>query len=501
MRERTLLPVVLVLLLGGGARADPRDECLVGLDVDGPPVIGDAHPFRVTCADCDPRCDHDGLATPNGTCTFALRACVNQVADPACVPAGVRRVRVRPRRVALSLPPLPSDTTPSCGSSWTTFDVPVTEPGRRLLVAARARAGARRRRDTDRYAFTCTPRAPGEVCPSAAPICGDGVITAAEECDPGATPDGCADGTICRTGGDDACRCTPCDAAGPSTHTLVLTTTGGPPACDHRLPGSPSAGDVRSADEHVLADLTPSCFYAGGPYGTLTARAEAGASRALTVVAPAGCLAGRATIGPSSASGGLLAAGCTEPGCSFTAPLPVFNTALSSCIVPRIAETIRGTLDVDRGDLVLDVPLALDVYLTTAEIHPCPVCAGGTCQGGGADGVVCTPSDPFSCPVGGTLLGTIPLTLPLATVANTRQASDGVFCTGQPAAGALGHATARRISVQGAGLAGPLPVGTPFDLVLAGQLCVPASGVPILDGTSGLPGPAVLALPVRGRLD
>jgi hypothetical protein len=151
--------------------------------------------------------------------------------------------------------------------------------------------------------------------------------------------------------------------------------------------------------------------------------------------------------------------------------------------------------------LSLDLPLALDVYLTTAEVHPCPVCMGGTCRGGGSDGLACQADDPFSCPVGGTLLGTLPVTLALASVAETTRADDGRFCAAQAAAGALGQPAARVIEVAGSGTGGTLAPGVPGDLVLAGTFCTGSSGVPVLDATSGVPGPGALALPVRAQLD
>jgi hypothetical protein len=158
MTPRTLL-VLLVLAtpaaavrVPGGAPA--ADACLAEVDVAG----------AAECTDCDPACDRDGVATPDGGCTFEVALCLGQQ-DDACTPAAPAAVRVRPPG-ALVVPPLDSAV---CGPE-TAIRVRTRRraPGRTTLRVRAATAGAPRRRDTDRVRLVCRPRPPGEPCPAAA---------------------------------------------------------------------------------------------------------------------------------------------------------------------------------------------------------------------------------------------------------------------------------------------------------------------------------------------
>ena len=48
----------------------------------------------VQCNDCDPNCDHDGVDTPNNSCTFNLQICLNQAGGP-CAPGAFKQFKVK----------------------------------------------------------------------------------------------------------------------------------------------------------------------------------------------------------------------------------------------------------------------------------------------------------------------------------------------------------------------------------------------------------------------
>ena len=59
---------------------DATTECLVDF---GDVPDADKNGGLIQCGDCDPACDADGINTPNGSCTFKLKVCVNE-ADATC---------------------------------------------------------------------------------------------------------------------------------------------------------------------------------------------------------------------------------------------------------------------------------------------------------------------------------------------------------------------------------------------------------------------------------
>ncbi|MEO6027952.1 MAG: hypothetical protein ABIR79_13895 [Candidatus Binatia bacterium] len=170
----------------------PSTDCVTEWLVQPAPPLTSTRPgsrnvpsYRATCADADPRCDFDGVATKNGSCVFHVAVCANN-ADPRtatrrCVPRAVSEYRVlapsprRPKDAAdvangatllatvagLALPPVPTIAdgrvtfepalaTPDRCTTFQRFLVPV---GTRVL-RTRATTPAKRR-DTDQLRLKC----------------------------------------------------------------------------------------------------------------------------------------------------------------------------------------------------------------------------------------------------------------------------------------------------------------------------------------------------------
>src|SRR3989442_8975632 len=70
---------------------DATTECLIGFA--GVPDV-DKDGGLITCTDCDPTCDTDGVASANQSCTFHLQACVNR-AEGSCTGTALKRVKVK----------------------------------------------------------------------------------------------------------------------------------------------------------------------------------------------------------------------------------------------------------------------------------------------------------------------------------------------------------------------------------------------------------------------
>jgi hypothetical protein len=92
------------------------------------------------------------------------------------------------------------------------------------------------------------------------------------------------------------------------------------------------------------------------------------------------------------------AAGAAGP-CRFFLgpPQPTAEGGLLSCNLNAMAGPVTGTVDVEAGTLAISVPLSNSVWNTMGiadpsilEVHPCPQCVGGLCDGGPRQGMPCT---------------------------------------------------------------------------------------------------------------
>lgn len=166
--------VLLTVLWIGGSFARRRDgapprtrggnDCLIAVDGLAPGDLSDGRSLKeLRCMDCDPECDRDGVATPNGGCTVELAVCLNIPADPTCPPARLGDARATG---GLVVPPLPDTAAAVCGAA-----VPIVMPAgesrtspsvRRFHLSVKSLDGKRSDRDSVRV--LCIPRPQGESC-------------------------------------------------------------------------------------------------------------------------------------------------------------------------------------------------------------------------------------------------------------------------------------------------------------------------------------------------
>jgi hypothetical protein len=183
----------------GDGKGKPEDDCLIGIDG---PVPTPTNGRIIECTDCDPACDRDGVATPNGSCSFEVQLCVNNPNLAGCAPAPLKKIKAKPKTVfapALQIPPLPADASAACGAVTNDFVVNTRKGGRRagkkkVRLLAKS-AGKPRRKDVDVFKFVCNPLPQGETCvttttastttsttvPGA--LCGNDTINPGEQCD------------------------------------------------------------------------------------------------------------------------------------------------------------------------------------------------------------------------------------------------------------------------------------------------------------------------------
>jgi len=144
---------------GGG---DADTDCFAEYEALGDVTFFPDDPATLVCTDCDPTCDKDGVASPNGSCTFELSLCLGQD-NPSCTTPPLRKVRAR--RKSLNTPALDS-TECSDFASTELVTRPEGAPPRRKRIRVRAVTDESPRRvDRDVMQVTCLPRPTGEACP------------------------------------------------------------------------------------------------------------------------------------------------------------------------------------------------------------------------------------------------------------------------------------------------------------------------------------------------
>ena len=146
--------------IGGGR--DAATDCFAQFEVLGTATQLPGEDPQVACTDCDPTCDKDGVAEPNGSCTFEAALCLNQT-SPGCTAGPLARVKARAHQLAV-----PDLDASACGT-FTSVTL-VTRPEGLRPASRRVRATALtselpRRVDRNRVKLLCYPRPAGEACP------------------------------------------------------------------------------------------------------------------------------------------------------------------------------------------------------------------------------------------------------------------------------------------------------------------------------------------------
>jgi cysteine-rich repeat protein len=293
--------VVMIGLSAGnrevGAKESPATDCLISFNgSDSSPL-----PAIVTCKDCDPSCDQDASnSTPNGQCTFAVRACVNDTAT-GCTTRALKSAKVNPKKALVSV--TPNGVTRVCGTPASVI-VKTKKKGKKagkLRLTGLARTSDKPRAgDRDVLMLVCEPRPAGESCPTTSTTtttvtttsttttttlpsaceggapngnvqgneqCDDGNLNPADGCTNDCTtcgaanpvvtaPEQCDDGNLVNGDGCDAtCRTTGC-GSGVVTGAETCDPLAVPTGCGQGETCMP-AGTISECTCKVCADITP----------------------------------------------------------------------------------------------------------------------------------------------------------------------------------------------------------------------------------------------------
>ena len=401
-------------------RGNPHSECYVGVEVEGR-MEGRGEDGSVTF--------HPIAVAKGGTrvvqescadeCEFNVMLCAD-FALAGCKPTPLREIFVIGDTEGKALErPVMGRAVSDCSNHLEPLTLKLgtrRRVTRRLTFLAQ---GAGRRRDWDTVTLVCERSA--RIC------CGDGIVSAGEQCDDGntddgdgcdsnCTPTGCGNGV--RTGTeecDDGNRTSGdgCDAnctAPRCGNGIVGKDKGGrPEACE------PGAGEACGCGFFCNAqcqceDRTPcNCF---GPNGAtlpddnlLTFKNEDGALRRCGTVTGEGGTelncgglylgGGPTTIIPQPVgvdpdlaltvaatcigdklvlSGAHAALGCTEPGCLFGRPIPI-DVGVPTCMMVSLSGVASGAVDCTTWDVTLNVPLQAEVFGSDCLTCPaCPAC-------------------------------------------------------------------------------------------------------------------------------
>jgi len=211
-----LAPMATAYYGGIGKDAEKGNACLIGYNVDPSDVTVDGKKQSVTCTDCDPSCDHDGVATANGECTFEIGVCINQSGVEGCTPPGaldkgsvkgkVKGVKGADGKVVIDVAQLLAG---SACSDFLPVAVPEDPKGKKGatvtisgLVKKNKTEQTPKRSNKEKLTYICLPRPGGEACPAptttttttsttttTAPLCGNAVVDPGEQCDDGNADD------------------------------------------------------------------------------------------------------------------------------------------------------------------------------------------------------------------------------------------------------------------------------------------------------------------------
>ena len=457
-----------VVIPGGGPT---KSDCYVSLKLPSVTTALVAKPKNkeLDCMDGDPTCDSDGQC--NNVCAMQAQLCINQSGILDCTPptGGLKKLTFKSHPVSFVFQGPAALTSSACGSLLD-LNVPVKVkpngkklPGK-LSVNATAIGvkGTKPAKDGDTYIIKCLPRV--GACPTTTtstvttttttsttvPLCGDGFVGGTEQCDPPGQQGQCGANQFC--GIDCQCAATTACACGTPTPTkLKFTTSVNQLTC----------GQATDSNNVSVRDLPcGTLWFGGGHVGTQLPNLQPDMGVSFEKVT--GCSGTVFGLAKTTSTDTGSTRTCTSQGCTFGAPLPVPNDAVSSistCVQNVVAQDAVGFGECATGAINVNLPLTSRLYLTgdllpddpnlpyTTGIQPCPVCADGgdglKCHGGPNDGNACTPETsnlgvayPTSqdCPPDeANFLGTLSVPFALTTgtsqkIAVTLDGQENAFC-------------------------------------------------------------------------
>src|SRR5436309_611223 len=170
-RSFSLLAVALVCAVAlfaiatrGAAKDTPQNECLASF-TEVP--AGDENGGTITCNDCDPSCDQDGVNTPNQSCTFKGMGCVNKPSGSCLAAADLKTIKGKVQGGGTITIMKPAANGSACGAFTAT--VKLKKKGKKagkatvkLMVKAN---GKPKRSDKDVLTLICNPQ-PAATCPT-----------------------------------------------------------------------------------------------------------------------------------------------------------------------------------------------------------------------------------------------------------------------------------------------------------------------------------------------
>ena len=149
--------------IAGDGKGKAERDCYIGLDGysedDLSPINKKGTKFGIVCTDCDPARDLDGVAEPNGSCTFSIAACVNQPGVEGCDPATreTKKTSAKAKSKAGKLDlssTLPSDGSSAC-SAFVDFPVPLKGKKQNKTGKGKVILKATKKTDKDVFQFRC----------------------------------------------------------------------------------------------------------------------------------------------------------------------------------------------------------------------------------------------------------------------------------------------------------------------------------------------------------
>src|SRR6185295_1227307 len=226
---------------------------------------------------------------------------------------------------------------------------------------------------TSTTSTTPTPTTPTTTIPGVA-VCGDGVASGGEQCDPPCGTGQCGDGSICNS----TCQCEvaaacACGASTPTSLTFITSAPGGTPsgsiAPAKCVGGNTPGGDCVTDGDCLGGGTCRGALKRGGLYfggGVVGVPLPATIPDNGKSIMKACCNGSSLSLASTTAADTGSSNTCTALGCNFGPPLPIPNPAnpgLSTCVLNQVARNAVGSADCSTGAAAVNLPLGSHIVL------------------------------------------------------------------------------------------------------------------------------------------